>query len=119
MGVATYARVNGALLEENRNGTVTTYVADTLGSDIKTGDRSCSVSSGTTARINVGAMMIAKPGTSLGELLVDGPPIPSVIVSRRLNARFPQSALPAIHSCCFIAVNHLCIGPSRRSNNNE
>ena len=33
-----YATANGVLLDESRNGTVTTYVADTLGSVIKTVD---------------------------------------------------------------------------------
>lgn len=35
MALANYATVNGVLHEENRNGTVTTYVPDTLGSVIK------------------------------------------------------------------------------------
>ena len=45
MGVTTYATVNGILLEENRNGTLTTYVIDTLGSIISTTDALGSVSS--------------------------------------------------------------------------
>jgi len=44
----TYATVNGVLVEENRTGTVTTYVADTLGSVVKTVDEAGATTSGTT-----------------------------------------------------------------------
>ena len=41
----TYATVNGVLVEENRNGDVTTYISDTLGSVIKTVNESGTVTS--------------------------------------------------------------------------
>ncbi|MBX3095995.1 MAG: hypothetical protein KF812_03960 [Fimbriimonadaceae bacterium] len=43
----TYATVNGRMVQENRGGTVTRYVADTLGSVIKTTDASGNVTSTT------------------------------------------------------------------------
>ena len=45
--IVTYARVNGVLVEENRGGEITTYVADTLGSVIKTIDEAGAVYSNT------------------------------------------------------------------------
>jgi len=42
---ATYATVNGVLVEENRGGDVTTYVSDTLGSVVKTVDETGVVTS--------------------------------------------------------------------------
>jgi len=48
MGVATYPRVSGVLTEENRNGTVTTYVSDALGSVIKAVDQVGTVTSEAT-----------------------------------------------------------------------